>query len=79
MAPVSVFISRKTQRLYVRHAFQPLFESDVTIHNAKAPIGTTIFTALHWANDDAELRWNALSMYPHPGSRPARNATARRR
>jgi hypothetical protein len=26
MAPVSVFISRKTQRLYVRQAFEPLFE-----------------------------------------------------
>ena len=70
MAPVSVFISRKTQRLYVRRAFEPLLESHVTIHNAKAPIGTTIYTALHWANDDAELRWNALSMYPNRGAGP---------
>ena len=28
IAPVSVFISRATQRLYVRQALQPLFESD---------------------------------------------------
>jgi hypothetical protein len=68
MAPVSVFISRKTQRLYVRRAREPVFESAVTIRNPKAPIGTTIFTALNWTDDDAELRWNALSMYPHRAS-----------
>jgi hypothetical protein len=68
MAPVSVFISRKTQRLYVRRSLQPLFESDVTIRDPKTAIGTTIFTALSWTDDDTALRWNAVSMSPHPGS-----------
>ena len=31
LEPVSVFVSRKTQRLYVRRAFQPVLESAVTI------------------------------------------------
>lgn len=68
--PVSVFISRKTQRLYVRRGFQPLFESPVTIHRPHAPIGTVIFTAMDWSDDDAGLRWSALSMYSRwdPGS-----------
>ena len=35
-APVSVFISRKTQRLYVRQGFQPMFESEVTIRDPQA-------------------------------------------
>ncbi|NJO34881.1 MAG: L,D-transpeptidase family protein [Rhodospirillales bacterium] len=34
IAPISVFISRATQRLYVRQALQPLFESPVTIAEA---------------------------------------------
>jgi hypothetical protein len=68
MAPVSVFISRKTQRLYVRRSLQPLFESEVTIHNPKAAIGTTIFTALTWTDDDIGLRWNAVSMSAQRGS-----------
>jgi hypothetical protein len=64
-APVSVFISRKTQRLYVRQSFEPLFESDVTIRNPGAPIGTTLFTAVDYAGSDTdELRWTALAMYP---------------
>ena len=35
MSPVSVFISRKTQRLYIRQSFQPVFESPVTIRDAE--------------------------------------------
>ncbi len=46
LAPVSVFISRKTQRLYVRQAFQPILESPVTIRDADRPIGTHVFTAM---------------------------------
>jgi hypothetical protein len=34
LAPVSIFISRKTQRLYVRQAFQPVLESPVMIQDA---------------------------------------------
>jgi hypothetical protein len=68
--PVSVFISRKTQRLYVRRAFEPLFESEVTISKPSAAIGTIVFTATNWTDDDAELRWIALSMSPQPGSGP---------
>ena len=65
VAPVSVFISRKTQRLYVRQSFEPLFESGVTIRDPSAPIGTTLFTAVGYAGKDSdELRWNALTMYP---------------
>ncbi len=46
LEPVSVFISRKTQRLYVRQAFQPILESPVTIRDADRPIGTHVFTAI---------------------------------
>jgi hypothetical protein len=67
LAPVSAFISRKTQRLYVRQGFQPLFESPVTISDAEEPIGTTVFSAVAYANDGAELRWTALSMYARVG------------
>jgi hypothetical protein len=66
--PVSVFISRKTRHLYVRQAFQPLFDSPISISNSNASIGTFIYTATDWTNDDAELRWTALSMQAGAGS-----------
>ncbi|MGA2128614.1 MAG: L,D-transpeptidase family protein [Xanthobacteraceae bacterium] len=61
-SPVSVFISRKTQRLYVRQAFQPVLESAVTIRDADRPIGTHVYTVLDYANGGAGLRWDAVSL-----------------
>jgi L,D-transpeptidase catalytic domain len=62
MLPVSIFISRKTQRLYIRQAFQQVLESPVTIRDADDPIGTHIYTAVGYTNGGAELRWDAISM-----------------
>jgi L,D-transpeptidase catalytic domain len=62
LQPVSVLISRKTQRLYVRQAFAPVFESPVTIADPDRPIGTHVFTALERTTDDAKLRWSVVSL-----------------
>jgi L,D-transpeptidase catalytic domain len=62
LQPVSVLISRKTQRLYVRQAFEPVFESPVTIADPDRPIGTHVFTAAERTTDDAKLRWNGVSL-----------------
>jgi hypothetical protein len=61
LEPVSVFISRKTQRLYVRQAFQPILESPVTIQDADRPIGTHVFTAVERVADGA-MRWSVVSL-----------------
>jgi hypothetical protein len=66
MAPVSVFISRKTQTLHIRQNFRPIFEGPVTIRDPEAPIGTTIYTALSYIDDGASMRWSALAMYTNP-------------
>ncbi len=63
-APVSVFISRKTQRLYARQSFQPIFDIAVTIRDPDHPIGTHIFTALDYIHEGADIRWSAASMDP---------------
>ena len=62
MSPVSVFISRQTQRLYVRQGFQPIFDMPVTIKDAEKPIGTYVYTALDYINDGADVRWSAVTM-----------------
>jgi hypothetical protein len=71
MAPISVFISRATQRLYVRQALQPLFESEVTIAAPGERLGTYVFTALAYASDETDLRWNAASLYDGAPSAPS--------
>jgi L,D-transpeptidase catalytic domain len=60
--PVSVFISRKTQRLYIREASQPLLEIPVTIRDAERPIGTHVFTAMERSGGDIEMRWSVVSL-----------------
>jgi hypothetical protein len=67
LEPVSVLISRKTQRLYVRQAFEPILESPVTILDADRPIGTHVFTAMERTNGEAIMRWSVVSL---DGGRP---------
>jgi hypothetical protein len=62
LEPVSVLISRKTQRLYVRQAFEPVLESPITILDADRPIGTHIFTAMQRTNGDINMRWSVVSL-----------------
>jgi lipoprotein-anchoring transpeptidase ErfK/SrfK len=66
LSPVSVFISRKTQRLYVRQGYIPVFEGPVTIRDPETPIGSYVFTALGY-NNNGEVRWNVVSMYKASG------------
>jgi hypothetical protein len=58
--PVSVFISRKAGKLYVRKGFAPVLEAPVTIARPGEPIGTHVFTAL--AADEANVRWSVISV-----------------
>jgi hypothetical protein len=66
--PISIFISRKTQRLYMRRGREPVFEGPVTIRDPDKRIGTFIFTALSYTGTPGRMRWNVVSMY--------KNATA---
>jgi hypothetical protein len=60
LEPVSVFISRKTQRLYVRRGFEPVLDVPVTIQNPEQPIGTHVFTAV--AKTETGLRWSVVTI-----------------
>ena len=62
LQPVSVLISRKNQRLYVRQAFKPILESPVTIEDSDRPLGTHVFTAVERGTDDAKVRWSVVSL-----------------
>ena len=64
--PVSVFISRKTQRLYVRKGNYPIYEGPLAIRDPQAPIGTFVFTALDHVGTAGEMRWNVVAMYKNP-------------
>jgi hypothetical protein len=60
--PISVFISRKDGKLYVRQNFAPLFDVPVTIAASDRPLGTHIFTAEADKNDTNILRWSVVTL-----------------
>ena len=71
LTPVSIYISRATQKLYVRRnthkpwldggeVFDFSIETPVKIRNPEKPIGTHVFTAM--ARNDAGLRWAAVTI-----------------
>ena len=60
--PVSIFVSRKLQRVYVRQGFEPVFEADVEIADAQDPLGTHVFTAVAPAVDGSAMNWVAVSV-----------------
>lgn len=68
--PISIFISRKDSKLYVRQDFAPLFDVPVTIAPGDRPLGTHIFTAEADKNDANVLHWSVISL-------PQRNAKRR--
>ena len=68
--PISIFVSRKRQRLYIRQQFEPLFDVPVTIAEPESPLGTHVFTALEFIGPEhTALRWNVVSL---PGEPPKR-------
>ncbi len=80
LVPVSIYISRATQKLYVRRntqkpwpdggeVFDATIEVPVTIRDPDMPIGTHVFTAM--SPGDAGLRWTAVSIENGDGAKEA--------
>jgi lipoprotein-anchoring transpeptidase ErfK/SrfK len=69
--PISVFISRKESKLFVRKGFEPVFYVPVTFSEPDRPFGTHVFTALAVNDDNTTLRWNVVSI-PGTGAAPAK-------
>ena len=80
LEPVAVYISRATQKLYVRRntrkpwpdggeVFDATIEVPVVISNPDQPIGTHVFTAM--ARTGAGLRWAAVTIDNGDGAKEA--------
>jgi hypothetical protein len=62
MVPISVFVSRKLSKLFVRRGFAPLFDVAVNIENPEEPLGTHVFTAMEFQSEGAAIRWTVVSI-----------------
>ena len=62
VVPISVFVSRKLSKLFVRRGFTPLFDVPVKIQNPEQPLGTHVFTAMEFQDEGTAIRWIVVSM-----------------
>jgi lipoprotein-anchoring transpeptidase ErfK/SrfK len=74
LSPVSVFISRKTGKLYIRQALEQIYEGDVTIRDPEAPIGTHVFTAVDYQPGGREMKWNVVSIAGRQPGEPEKSS-----
>jgi hypothetical protein len=71
---VSVFISGKERKLFIRQGFEPVYESPVEI-SPGAALGAHLFTAMEVNQKEGAVRWSRVSL-PVKGAASASAAEA---
>ncbi len=69
--PVSVFISRAKQRLYIRQGYDDILDVAVTFDRPEEPVGTHVFTALAFTEQKTAMTWSVASI-PYDPSRSSK-------
>jgi hypothetical protein len=60
--PITVFVSKKEGKVFVRKGFQPVFSAPVTVARPELPLGTHLYTASEAMPDGVSFRWLELSL-----------------
>jgi hypothetical protein len=69
--PISLFVSRKEGKVFVRKGFVPIFDTPITIAHRETPLGTHVFTASRPTDGSTAVRWLAVSIgYDRTASDP---------
>lgn len=59
---VSVFVSKKEGRVFIRQDWKEVYEAPVTIRDEERPLGTHVFVALAAEPDGSALKWTAVTV-----------------
>ena len=78
LAPISVLISKRDHKVYVRQGLAPLFDAPATIRDPERPLGTHLFIATGVEKDGSALRWTVLNVPDLGGSDPQDSRRRRR-
>ena len=71
LQPISILVSRKAGRIYIRQGWEPIHEAPVQFLGGGSPLGTHVYLAADAAADGAALRWLSVSL-PSPAPRAVR-------
>lgn len=78
--PISVLVSLRAQRIYVRQGVDPILEAPITVAPLSGRVGTHVFTAMRYGSDPNALEWQLVSAQtPSPGQALDQDSGKRRR
>ena len=69
--PISILISKKERRIYVRQGLSPLFDAPIEIRDPDTPLGSHLFIATAPKEDGSSLKWSVISMPVRFGDEPS--------
>lgn len=58
---ISVLVSLRAQRIYVRQGTEPVLEAPIAIAPLPGPLGTHVFTAMRYGSDPNTFDWRLVS------------------
>jgi lipoprotein-anchoring transpeptidase ErfK/SrfK len=62
LAPISVLVSKRDHKIYVRQGLAPLFDAPATIRDPERPLGTHLFIATGVKEGGGALNWTVLNV-----------------
>jgi L,D-transpeptidase catalytic domain len=60
--PITVFVSKKEGKVFIRKGFQPVFSWPVKFEHPEVPLGTHLYTAVEANSDGVSYRWQVVSL-----------------
>jgi len=62
MSPLSVLVSKKDQRIYVRQGLAPVFDAPASVRDPETPLGSHLYIATAVEGDGTSLKWSVVSI-----------------
>jgi hypothetical protein len=77
--PISVLVSLRAQRIYLRQGFEPILEAPIAVAPLPGPVGTHVFTAMRYGSDPNTFDWRLVSAQLPPASKTFLDDARKRR
>jgi lipoprotein-anchoring transpeptidase ErfK/SrfK len=61
-SPLSILVSKKDQRIYVRQGLAPLFDAPASVRDPETPLGSHLYIATAVEDDGTSLKWSVVSI-----------------
>jgi lipoprotein-anchoring transpeptidase ErfK/SrfK len=62
MSPLSMLVSKKDQRIYVRQGLAPVFDAPASVRVPETPLGSHLYIATAVEGDGTSLKWSVVSI-----------------